>query len=754
MTLRKLLSTTILSALLLLGFTSQTTAQTIFEAHLSGSNEVPVITSTASGSITAILTGSELTVEGSFDGLSSDYTGSHIHFGMAGQAGGVMVALSPTVGADNQSGMFEASSNTFTLTSGQIDTLMMQGLYINIHSEMHATGELRGQLAPEADAHFRANLSGAFEVPAAKTMASGAVILQMEGDSLFVSGSFSNLSSAFNTEIAGGSHIHIASAGSNGDVALLLNASVSDDMMSGIYLPDNNRFELTTEQKTALMHRMFYVNIHSTAFASGELRGQITPPVTASFYASLSGSAELPSVKTDASGALILELNGDSLFASGSFTGLDSDFDAEIAGGSHLHAGNAGMNGGVDFLLNADVDAGLRSGSYSVMNNMFELTADQKATLMARGYYVNLHTKEYGGGELRGQVLGDATAYFKTSLSGLNEILPVWTNAMGALNVEVTGTMAIVSGGFTGLSSNFDAEVAGGAHLHAGDIDANGNVEILLNTTVMSDTAGMYAPMMNMFTLTEAQKSILFEEGMYANIHTEGFGGGELRGQLLFAENSFPDSSEIISPVDGAMLMLTGAANTVFEATWSTSMDSDDNNLSYIWQLASDSAFTNLLVNTNVGADAMFTTDFGTLVDILASLDVAVGASVTVYHRVIVSDGSNHTMGTPSKAILERGTITANENNTENPVEFTLDQNYPNPFNPSTNISFSISEPGLVSLKVYNLLGQEVASLVNERLSSGSYDFNFDASQLSSGIYIYRLQSSGKSITKKMSLIK
>ena len=88
------------------------------------------------------------------------------------------------------------------------------------------------------------------------------------------------------------------------------------------------------------------------------------------------------------------------------------------------------------------------------------------------------------------------------------------------------------------------------------------------------------------------------------------------------------------------------------------------------------------------------------------------------------------------------------------PKEYALMQNYPNPFNPTTTIEYSIPENGNVKLKIYNSLGEEVATLVNEVQNEGRYGVNFDASKLSSGVYIYRLQVNDFAALKKMILMK
>jgi hypothetical protein len=99
-------------------------------------------------------------------------------------------------------------------------------------------------------------------------------------------------------------------------------------------------------------------------------------------------------------------------------------------------------------------------------------------------------------------------------------------------------------------------------------------------------------------------------------------------------------------------------------------------------------------------------------------------------------------------------TVTEVDDNSSNPTEFKLYDNYPNPFNPSTIIRYSIPEASFTSVKIYNALGKEVSSLVNEPKSAGTYEVEFNAHNLSSGIYYYTLQAGSLIQTKKMILIK
>lgn len=103
---------------------------------------------------------------------------------------------------------------------------------------------------------------------------------------------------------------------------------------------------------------------------------------------------------------------------------------------------------------------------------------------------------------------------------------------------------------------------------------------------------------------------------------------------------------------------------------------------------------------------------------------------------------------------IQNNVVTGVEDNNEIPLVYSLGQNYPNPFNPVTKISFSIPESGSVKLEVFNILGQKVASLVNEKMNAGIHEVDFNASQLSSGVYLYRIDAAGFSSVKKMMLLK
>jgi|GEM_PF-3024471 len=124
---------------------------------------------------------------------------------------------------------------------------------------------------------------------------------------------------------------------------------------------------------------------------------------------------------------------------------------------------------------------------------------------------------------------------------------------------------------------------------------------------------------------------------------------------------------------------------------------------------------------------------------------------VTYYYLVTAVDYAGNNSEVSQKVFA---LVTDVETGLEIPTVYELGQNYPNPFNPSTVIKFSIPNSGLVTLKVFNILGQEVVTLVNEIKPIGIFEVSFDASLLTTGMYIYRIESGSFTATKKMMLIK
>lgn len=128
-----------------------------------------------------------------------------------------------------------------------------------------------------------------------------------------------------------------------------------------------------------------------------------------------------------------------------------------------------------------------------------------------------------------------------------------------------------------------------------------------------------------------------------------------------------------------------------------------------------------------------------------------------VFNGVVLPVWTDQRKGVPNQEIYSArltNIVGISGNTNEIPVEYLLHQNYPNPFNPSTEISFSIPKSSLVSLKVYDVLGNQVAELINENKPVGNYAISFNAANLSSGIYFYTIKAGDFTDTKKMMLIK
>jgi len=177
----------------------------------------------------------------------------------------------------------------------------------------------------------------------------------------------------------------------------------------------------------------------------------------------------------------------------------------------------------------------------------------------------------------------------------------------------------------------------------------------------------------------------------------------------------------------------------------------DYNNDTTLWNWLS-----NGIIDTSLIIDPAGTlVDDPVLIPSFNSKTLAVGDSAIYYVAVGYGFNNNTMLANMQLAQQKYNIITAVKSNTNNiPANYSLNQNYPNPFNPSTNISYQLPKSGFVTLKVYNALGKEVATLVNEQKQVGKYSVDFSALGLSSGIYFYSIHSGSYFATRKMILLK
>ncbi|KAA0242208.1 MAG: T9SS C-terminal target domain-containing protein [Ignavibacteriae bacterium] len=155
---------------------------------------------------------------------------------------------------------------------------------------------------------------------------------------------------------------------------------------------------------------------------------------------------------------------------------------------------------------------------------------------------------------------------------------------------------------------------------------------------------------------------------------------------------------------------------------------------------------------SNVGGLEELNQTYSSLLTSGSELSNALGISLD--GQFIVGEGTNGITSQNEGFLLAVNGINSVDELSDYPSGFHLNQNYPNPFNPSTTISFLVPNEEFVSLKVYNSLGEEVAELVNETKPAGNYSVTFDASELTSGIYFYKLSAGDFTQTKKMIYLK
>lgn len=363
-------------------------------AALSGVAARPEpVTTTGSGRGSFALIGNELHFVIDYADLSGDAVAAHIHGpAWSTETGGVLIDLEPFNGGSfGSSGQF---SGMITVSEEQRWTLMDGKTYVNIHTAMNPSGEIRGQIAA---IDMTVHASGAAERPvpvATDGIADGQV--KLIGNELLLNVRYQGLS-----EPATAAHIHGASNPEQ-TAGVLVNLEPLNGGAFGSEGVLRGAVEIAPEQLGAFIDHHTYLNIHSPANPAGEIRGQLVRGgvMSMSLVTTLSGQAARPApVTTSAGGSGTFTIVGDLLYFSIGYEGLSGPATA-----AHIH-GPASEDETAGVLLNLEPFNGDGFGDSGTLSGAVTLSPELKLAVMSGLAYVNIHTAMNPSGEVRGQIL-------------------------------------------------------------------------------------------------------------------------------------------------------------------------------------------------------------------------------------------------------------------------------------------------------------------------------------------------------------
>jgi hypothetical protein len=389
--------------------------------------------------------------------------------------------------------------------------------------------------------------------------------------------------------------------------------------------------------------------------------------------------------------------------------------------------------------------------------------------MIAGRTYANFHTTAHGGGEMRGQLVLKGGIGFVASLEPSKENPPNTSKASATGSFVLNGARNTVTYNVTYI--NLTGTLTAGGHIHSGNAARNGSIVKAIAVTgdpAANTVSGTWKTTDITQPLTAVLVESLLTSRTYANFHTATNPGGELRGQL-----DMTTGIGFTSRLSG--LHSVPPVTSDGSGTGSVVIDPDRQSIHYSFTYfglsgplsaagghfhAGGPTINGGIVKTLAAGASPAAMTFAN--DWSAS-DLTQALSATNVDSLVAGKiyANFHTGANPGGEIrgqLAFGSDVAtavNGNAAAVPDQFRLEQNYPNPFNPATTIRFQVSGVTRVKLAVYDVLGREVAVLVDGEKPAGAYAFTWDAKGMSSGTYFYRLVTGAGAIdTRKMMLVK
>ncbi|OZC03872.1 CHRD domain-containing protein [Rubricoccus marinus] len=731
-----------------------------FTALARGEFEVPAVETMGKGGITAVLDGTMLTVTGAFAYLESDYNaavGAHLHGGASGENGPVRYSLTPTLDADNRGGFFAAGENMFNVRETFADSLRAGLVYFNLHTVDNGSGEIRGQLGMNADA-LPVALSGDQEVPPFETSASGSATVTVDGTTVTVTGSFMGLTGDYQA-----SHVHAGARGMNGPVVFALNPTVPMAMArSGEWEAANNMFEVSTTFADSLRAGLAYINVHSDASPSGEIRGQIgfenemdaEPMDIADVRAGGDDQqVTIVGVVTRSQGRITYVQDETAALAifqtSGAFrTAVDA---GDIAAGDSLRV--TGMTGSFNGFFQIDgVD------SFEVISRDNALPLYQRVTLAeiaANGEQYESELLEVRGLMFSAEgAFAASTTYQIGDQSGAVALRTPSASDTRIAGVDIPQEAAI----FRGVLGQFDNEDPRDSGyqltpIRMSDVVAQGDPSQLVINEILYDPASELAGDAN----GDGTRDGVQDE--FVEIVNAGTSSVDL-GNFVIEDGASLGSDDVTFirhrfPV--GTVLEAGQAVVVFGGGTPTG----DFGTSIV-QTASNTGGLGL----NNGGDTV------TLAD--APIQNNAGGNVIA---TVTYDGS-----VQDEAIARipdlTGDFAAHTTNPQNPVRFspgvsnltgggggfpsaseetpdgTIVLTVANPLRADAQVRFETPVSGDVSLVLYDALGRRVAVLAEGDLAAGAHTATLRASSLAPGVYVLRLAASGTQMTRTLTVVR